>query len=169
VNVAEVFLARQAYGAGDLGFGLLWAGTGFGLVVGGLAAPGLIERDLGAAYVRFLALFALGIASAAVAPNLWIGMAAMVLAGIGNGAAIVGNITLVQRGASDRVRGRVFTLLMSAGYGVLGISFVVAGPVTNAIGARWAYALAAAGIGVASGLARMLVRGVEAQPQPAAA
>jgi hypothetical protein len=58
---------------------------------------------------------------------------------------------------------------MSAGYGVLGISFVVAGPVTNAIGARWAYALAAAGIGVASGLARKLVRGDEAQPQPAAA
>jgi MFS family permease len=169
VNVAEVFLARQAYGAGDLGFGLLWAGTGIGLVIGGLAAPGLIERDLGAAYVWFLALFAIGVACAAVAPNVWIGMSAMVLAGIGNGAAIVGNITLVQRGAPDRVRGRVFTLLMSAGYGVLGISFVVAGPVTNAIGPRWTYALAAGGIAVASGLARMLVRGVEAQPQPAAA
>jgi MFS family permease len=169
VNVAEVFLARQSYDAGDLGFGLLWAGTGIGLVLGGLAAPALIERDLGAAYVRFLALFAIGIACAAVAPNVWIGMAAMALAGVGNGAAIVGNITLVQRGASDRVRGRVFTLLMSAGYGVLGISFVVAGPVTNTIGPRWAYGLAAAGIAVASGLARMLVRGVEAQPQPAAA
>ena len=26
VNVAEVFLARQSFNAGDFGFGLLWAG-----------------------------------------------------------------------------------------------------------------------------------------------
>ena len=56
----------------------------------------------------------------------------MVLAGFGNGGAVVANITLVQRGAEDRVRGRVFTLLMSVNYAVLGVAFVVAGPVTNA-------------------------------------
>ena len=44
---------------------------------------------------------------------------AMVLAGFGNGGAVVANITLVQRGAPDRVRGRVFTLLMSVNYAVL--------------------------------------------------
>ena len=44
----------------------------------------------------------------------------MVLAGFGNGGAVVANITLVQRGAEDRVRGRVFTLLMSVNYAVLG-------------------------------------------------
>src|SRR5207244_941674 len=58
MNVAEIFLAKVAYGAGDFGFGLLWAGTGVGMVIGGLAAADLIKRDLGAAYVRFLALFA---------------------------------------------------------------------------------------------------------------
>src|ERR1700756_2164869 len=47
----------------------------------------------------------------------------MVLAGFGNGGAVVANITLVQRGAPDRVRGRAFTLIMSANYAVLGISF----------------------------------------------
>ena len=57
---------------------------------------------------------------AAVAPNVWFGAAAMVLAGFGNGGAVVANITLVQRGAEDRVRGRVFTLLMSVNYAVLG-------------------------------------------------
>ena len=36
VNVAEVFLARQAFHAGDFGFGLLWTGSGIGLVLGGL-------------------------------------------------------------------------------------------------------------------------------------
>jgi MFS family permease len=169
MNVAEIFLAKSAYDAGDFGFGLLWAGTGVGMVIGGLAAAERIKRDLGAAYVRFLGLFAIGIACAAAAPNVWIGALAMVVAGIGNGAAVVGNITFVQRGAPDRVRGRAFTLLMAVNYGALGLSFVIAGPVTNAIGARWTYVVAAAGIGVASGLAWLFARGVEPEPQPAPA
>jgi MFS family permease len=169
MNVAEIFLAKSAYGAGDFGFGLLWAGTGVGMVIGGLASADLIKRDLGAAYVRFLALFAIGIAAAAAAPNVWVGALAMVVAGVGNGAAVVGNITFVQRGAPDRLRGRAFTLLMAVNYGALGLSFVIAGPVTNAIGARWTYVVAAAGIGLASGLAWLFARGVEPEPQPAAA
>ena len=169
VNVAEVFLAKRSYNAGNFGFGLLWTGTGIGLVIGGLAASQLIKRGLGPAYVRFLALFAIGIAAAAAAPDVWVGVAAMVLAGIGNGAAVVGNITFVQRGAPDQIRGRAFTLLMSANYAVLGFAFVAAGPVTNAIGARWAYAVAACAIAVAAGLASYLTRGVRAEPHPAAA
>jgi MFS family permease len=167
MNVAEIFLAKRAYNAGDFGFGLLWTGTGIGMIVGGLAASELIKRDLGAAYVRFLALFAIGIACAAAAPNVWIGATAMVVAGIGNGAAVVGNITFVQRGAPDRLRGRAFTLLMAVNYGALGAAFVAAGPVTNALGARWTYAIAAGGIGVASGLAWFFARGVAREPQPA--
>lgn len=169
MNVAEIFLAKRAYNAGDFGFGLLWAGTGLGMVIGGVAASDLIRRDLGAAYVRFLALFAIGIGCAAAAPNVWIGAAAMIVAGIGNGAAVVGNITFVQRGAPDRLRGRAFTLLMAVNYGALGASFVVAGPVTNAIGPRWTYVVAAVGIGFASGLAWLFARGVEAEAQAAPA
>src|SRR6185437_16681284 len=89
MNVAEIFLAKRSYNAGDFGFGLLWAGSGLGMMIGGLAASELIKRDLGAAYVRFLALFAIGIACAAAAPNVWIGATAMIVAGIGNGAAVV--------------------------------------------------------------------------------
>lgn len=161
VNVAEVFLARESYDSGDFGFGLLWAGSGVGLIFGGLAASSLIKRDIAVAYVRLLAIFALGIAGAAVAPNVWLGAAAMTLAGFGNGGAVVANITLVQRGAEDRVRGRVFTLVMSVNYAVLGAAFVVAGPITNLIGARWAYAIAAVVIVVAAGVAWLLIRGVE--------
>ena len=161
VNVAEIFLAKRSYGAGDVGFGLLWTGTGIGLVAGGLAAAEVIKRDLGTAYVRFLALFAIGIGCAAAAPDVWVGALAMVIAGMGNGAAVVGNITYVQRGAADELRGRAFTLLMAANYGVLGLAFVAAGPVTNAIGARWVYAVAAATLAVAAGLARLFSRAAE--------
>ncbi len=165
INVAEVFLARRSYGAGDFGFGLLWAGSGLGLVVGGLVASSLIASGLQTAYVRLLVVFALGIAGAAAAPNVWIGALAMVLSGFGNGGAVVANITLVQRGAPDHVRGRAFTLLMSANYAILGIAFVIAGPLTNAVGARWVYAGAAGTILAAAFTAWRLARGVESHPR----
>ena len=161
INVAEVFLARRSYGSGDFGFGLLWAGSGVGLVAGGLAAGVLVAAGLASLYVRLLVVFAIGIAGAAAAPNVWVGAAAMMLSGFGNGGAVVANITLVQRGAPDHVRGRAFTLLMSANYAVLGLSFVIAGPLTDSYGARWVYAAAAATILVGAATAWRLVRGVD--------
>ena len=104
----------------------------------------------------------------AAAPNVWVGATAMVLAGFGNGGAVVANITLVQRGAPDRVRGRAFTLIMSANYAVLGLSFVVAGPLTNAYGARWAYVVAASMTLVAAVVAIRFTRGIEVDLAPAA-
>jgi MFS family permease len=167
-NVAELFLAKVTFSAGDFGFGLLWAASGVGLVIGGLAAAPLIERNLSTAYVRFLAIFAIGMCCTAAAPNVWVGATAMVLAGFGNGGAVVANITLVQRGAPDRVRGRAFTLIMSANYAVLGLSFVVAGPLTNAYGARWAYVVAAGMTVVAAIVAVRFTRGIEVDLAPAA-
>ena len=166
VNVAEIFLARESYRSGDFGFGLLWAGSGVGLVAGGLVTAQLMQRGLGTTYVRLLAVFALGIAGAAIAPNVWLGALAMVVSGFGNGGAIVVNITMVQRGAPDQVRGRAFTLLMSVTNLVLGLAFVGAGPLVNSVGARWSYALAAVTIGVGAFTAWQFVRRVEPDPQP---
>ena len=161
VNVAEVFLAKASYRAGNFGFGLLWAGSGVGLVIGALSAPSLINRDLGAAYARFVSMFAVGVVCAAAAPDVWVGAAAMALGGFGNGGAVVANITLVQRGTPDRVRGRAFTLLISANYAVLGLSFVGAAPLTNAVGARWVFATASAVMLVAAAIAVRFSRGIK--------
>jgi MFS family permease len=168
VNTAEVFLAKQSFNAGDLGFALLWVGSGLGLIVGGLTAVPLIERDVGTAYVRFIAIIAVGTGCAAVAPNVWVGIAAMTLVGFGNGGAVVANITLVQRGAPDRVRGRAFTVLMSVNYAVLGLAFIAAGPLTNEYGARWAYGVAAGTVVIAALLAVRYTRGIELDLSPAA-
>ncbi len=167
LNVAEIFLAKQAFNTGDLGFGLLWAGSGVGLILGGLAAAPRIERDLASAYVRFIVVLGVGAACAAVAPNVWVGIAAMAVSGFGNGGAVVANITLVQRGAPDHVRGRAFTVIMSLNYAVLGIAFVVGGPFTNAFGARWAYGAASAAVFLAAAVALRLTRGLEPAPRPA--
>ena len=167
VNTAEVFLAKQSFNSGDLGFGLLWVGSGIGLIVGGLTAVPLIERDVGNAYVRFIAIMAVGTGCAAIAPNVWIGIAAMALFGFGNGGAVVANITLVQRGAPDRVRGRAFTVVMSVNYAFLGLAFIVAGPLTNAYGARWAYAVASGTVAIAAAVAMRFTRGIELDLAPA--
>jgi MFS family permease len=161
VNTAEVFLARQSFDAGNVGFGLLWAGSGIGLILGGLTGAPMIERDVGTAYVRFIAIMAVGIGCTAVAPNVWVGIAAMTLFGFGNGGAVVANITIVQRAAPDRVRGRAFTVVMSVNYAVLGLAFIGAGPLTNEYGARWAYAAAAATTLVAAAAALRFTRGIE--------
>lgn len=162
VNVAEVFLAKETFSAGDFGFGLLWAGSGVGLIVGGLAASRLIaSQGIAWTYGAMLLVFALGIAGAAASPNVWFATAAMAVAGFGNGAAVVSNITLVQRGAPDRLRGRAFTTIMSVNYAMLLLAFVVAGPLTNAAGARWVYSAAAIALVVAGACARFLLRGEE--------
>lgn len=166
VNVAEIFLARESYSAGDFGFGLLWAGSGVGLIAGGLATAQLIPRGLGSTYVKLLAVFAIGIAGAAAAPNVWVGAAAMVVSGFGNGGAIVANITMVQRGAPDHVRGRAFTVLMSITNLVLGLAFIAAGPLVDTVGARWSYALASITIGVGAFTAWQFVRRTEVETQP---
>jgi MFS family permease len=107
---------------------------------------------------------------AAVAPGLALGAVATAVYGFANGGALVANITLVQTGAPDHVRGRAFTVLMSATYAALGIAFVAAGPVTNALGARWVYAGAAALIAIAGAVAARMTRGVDvAHPRRMAA
>ena len=144
VNVAEIFLARRAYKAGVFGFGLLWTATGVGLVVGALSVRALSQRfSVRMLYPRALLLLAVGSAGAAVAPNIWVGVVAMVVCGVGNAIAIVQNITMVQRGAADAVRGRALTAIMSANYTMMAIAIAVAGPLTNVLGPRPIYGIAA--------------------------
>jgi MFS family permease len=164
VNVAEVALAKDAFDAGDFGYGLMLATTGLGLVLGSLYAASAIERrSVGPVYGVALGLLAFGYACAAVAPDVWIAALALVLAGGGNGVALVCNSLLVQRGVPDRLRGRAFTLLMSSNFAVLGIGMLVAGPATDAVGPRWVWGAAAAIMTVAAAIGWMLARGVRAE------
>lgn len=171
INVAEVALAKVSFHAGSFGFGLMWTASGVGLVVGSLfAAPPLEKRGMAFVYGGSIALMAFGAAAAAVSPNVWIAIWCLVLLGVGNGSAIVYNSLLVQRGAPDHLRGRAFTLLMSATYAAMGLGMIVGGPVTDSVGARWAYGGAALFAVLAALVGHALVRGVpEHDPKPAAA
>ena len=169
MNVAEIFLAKRAVQRGRL---RLRPALGRHRHRDGdrrCRCIDLIKRDLGAAYVRFLALFAVGI-----------GVRRRRAERLGRRRGDD------RRGDRQRRRGRRQHHVRAEGrarppsrpcvhaadgvnYGALGASFVAAGPVTNAIGPRWTYVVAAVGIGFASGLAWLFARGVEAETQAATA
>ena len=167
INVAEVFLARVCFGAGNFGFGLLWAGSGVGLILGSpYAATWLEHRSLSFVYGGALGLMAFGALTAALSPSVWVAAFCMALGGSGNGAAIVCNSLLVQRGAPDHLRGRAFTTIMSVNFALLGIGMAVAGPITDAVGARWVFGGAAV-LAAAGGLVgRSMTRGIRPTPAP---
>jgi MFS family permease len=161
VNVAEVALAKVSFGAGDLGLSLLMASAGLGLVLGSVAAGGLLERrSVALVYGGALALMAVGIGAAALSPGVWLAAVCVVASGLGNGIASVCNPYLVQRGAPDELRGRAFTLIMSVNAIALGVGMAIAGPFTDAAGARWVWGSAALLYAGAAVLGYALARGV---------
>jgi MFS family permease len=161
-QTAQVFLAKDAFNAGDFGYGLIFGCIGLGLAVGSFAAGTWLERrSVGSVYSASILLQAIGLAAAAVAPNVWISLPCFVLAGIGNGTAVVCNSLLVQRGAPDAIRGRVFTVIMSVNYAVYGLGFVIAGPLTDSVGPRWVFGGVGIVLAFASLVAYALSRGAE--------
>ena len=167
VNVSEYFLATEVFKGGDFGYGLLVGATGLGLVAGSLFGGSWVsQRGLAVPYAVSIALMALGFGAAAVAPNVWVAALVVIAAGAGNGVAVVTNALLVQRGAPDRLRGRAFTVVMSVGYGVLGLGMVVAGPLTNAIGARAVWGISAGLTALGALVGFVLVRGVTPETRP---
>ena len=167
-NVAEVVLAKDAFSAGDFGYGLLVGTTGVGLAVGSLLAGSFLEnRPLASVYGGSIGLVGLGLVVAAAAPNVWIAALCVVFVGVGNGIAVVCNALLIQRGAPDDARGRAFTVLMSPNYAVLGLGMITAGPLTDALGPRAIWALAGGLCGVAAVIGVVMARGVSARREPA--
>jgi MFS family permease len=168
VNVAEVVLAKDVFSGGDLGYGMLVAATGLGLVIGSLfGGTWIAQRGLTVPYTASIGLMALGLGAAAVAPNVWVAALTVIAAGAGNGVAVIANALLVQRGAPDRLRGRAFTVVMSTGYAVLGIGMIIAGPLTNAIGPRAVWGISAGLTAIGAVVAFVLVRGVTAERRAA--
>jgi MFS family permease len=144
-NVAEIFLAERSLHRGAFGFGLLWTATGIGLVIGSLVSGTLLERrDVRAVYPLVFLPWAVGLLGAGLAPDIWVAAGAMVVAGFGNGLTFPMTVLIVQRNSTDRLRGRAFTVIISAHNAVLGLAMVGAGALLETVGPRWTYVLASA-------------------------
>lgn len=162
VNVAEVALVKVSLDAGDFGLGLLMGSAGLGLILGSVLGGDVIERrPISFAYGFAIGLMAIGIGLAALAPNVWVAAVCVVVSGFGNGVASVCNPVLVQRGAPDHLRGRAFTVIMSVNAAAFGVGMVAAGVLTDALGARWVWGLAAGVLAVVAVIGAALARGIE--------
>jgi MFS family permease len=145
VNVTEIFLATRSLHSNAFGYGLLWSGSGVGLVAGSILTGILLQgRDVLSTYVFSFVPIAAGVLGAAAAPNIWIAAAAMAVSGFGNGLAFPMTVLIVQRHTTDRVRGRAFTVIISIHNALLGLAMVAAGGLVESLGPRWTYVLAAA-------------------------
>ncbi|HEY3961832.1 MAG TPA: MFS transporter [Gaiellaceae bacterium] len=160
VNVSEIFLATKTLHSGALGYGLLWSGSGLGLVIGSIAVGGfLANRSPLSIYPYAFVPWALGAILAGISPNIGLAAAAMLLSGFGNGLTFPITLVIIQRAAQDRIRGRVFAVIISTHNALLGVAYVAGGALTEAYGARWAYGAASALIFAGGLTAFALTRG----------
>jgi MFS family permease len=158
-NVTEIFLAKNTFSAGDVGYGLLYGAMGGGLVVGSLAsASALARHGVSHVYGAGIAVMAVGYLGTAASPNVWVAAVCCVVAGIGNGVAIACNALLVQRGTFDLMRGRALTFVMSATYALLGVGLGVGGLLVDQTGARWIWAIGGVALLIAAFAGFVLAR-----------
>jgi MFS family permease len=159
VNVADVFFAKDTLDSGNVGFGALVAASGVGLALGSfLSAPSLGRVGLRRNYVGSLVLMGVGWGAAALSPTIWLAVVFVIGGAAGNGAVVVCNRLLVQRGAPDQYRGRALATIMSSNYAVLGLAMAAAGILTDVFGARAVWVAAGIIYLVAAFVALLLTR-----------
>ncbi len=170
INVAEVIFAKHDLDAGNVGLGFLVSATGVGLVIGSFfAASALGAFGMRRVYPAALALMAAGFGLASASPTIVLAAVLAAVATIGNGAAIVCNQVLVQRGAPDAMRGRALAVLMSTYYAILGLSMAAGGLLVDAVGARASWAIASGIFLLAAALAVVLTARLRDDREPARA
>jgi MFS family permease len=143
--VADAPLAEE-FRSGSMGFGLLIACWGLGSVLGAAAGRWMTPVT----EPRWLVWGSFGIAAAALgvglSPVFALVLVALLLMGTCDGLTIVAENGIMQRRTPDAVRSRTmaaFEAVLSLG---LAISYIVAGPVLEAVGdPRVVYRIAAAG------------------------
>jgi MFS family permease len=165
IGVSEVFMAKNTLDAGDFGYGLIYGAIGVGLVVGSFFSSTIVA-SLGIARTYGLALLvmAAGFGAGAASVDIWMAAGCCVVAGVGNGVAVVCNALLVQR-TRDDVRGRALTFVMSATWAGMGVAIVVTGALMSPGDSRWVWGIGAGLLLLAAAVGYSLA----SEPVPAAA
>ena len=99
-----------------------------------------------------------GWGAAALSPTIWLAVLFVVGGAAGNGAAVVCNRLLVQRGAPDQYRGRALATIMSSNYAVLGLTMAAAGVLTELYGPRTVWLAGGVVFLVAAAVALVMTR-----------
>lgn len=143
---AEAPLA-SVFGAGALGLGALAASWSLGMIGGSALAARVLDVDnepLGLFGGRVL--MGLGILSVAATPVFWPALLSYVVGGAAGGFLLVASTSMVQRAASDAIRGRALAAAEGAKTAAFGIGVLTAGTVVGRLGPHATYALVGVGV-----------------------
>ena len=151
---AEVFLAKETFGAGDAGYGLLVSLWGGGMVLGS-ALMALLGDRINLVFSYFLSIFvgALSLVGTGLAPVFVLALGALTVEGVATGIDNVATDTILQKRVPEAFLGRVFSirfLFYSAGEA---LAYPTGGLLVDAVGPRSTYLLA----GFATAAAGLLV------------
>jgi len=127
--------ARDVYGIGPEGLGLLMTGMGLGALAGsfGIAARRQIRRKSLVTVVA-TAVFGISLCLFAFAPSLHLALVFLALAGASSSIYMTLNGTIVQEICSDEFRGRVSSVYMVT-WGLMPLGALPAGILAQAYGA----------------------------------
>lgn len=138
----EVIYAKDVLDAGDLGFGLLIASWGAGMVGGSVVFARVSRRSLVALVVVSTAIVCIGYLGLAAVTTLPLACAAAVIGGLGNGMQWVAVITAIQESIDDEMQARAAGMLEAVLTASPGLGFLVGGVLATVWDARTAFAVA---------------------------
>lgn len=150
-------LAQESFGLEERGYGVLMGVSGVGALAGALwvsgrTAHGPAEVTM---LVRCVGVGALGVAGLALAPNAWLGGAALMVASFCQVAFMASSNTQIQREVPDALRGSVMGLWVFTFGATAPVGALLVGFAAERVGLRLALlggALAAVGLTLGIGL-----------------
>jgi MFS family permease len=162
---AEVFLARDTFGAGDAGYGLLVSLWGGGMVFGS-AVMAVLGNRINLVLLYFLSIFvgACALVGTGLAPAFVLALGALTVEGAATGIDNVATDTILQERVPDAFLGRVFSIRFLAYSAGEALAYPLGGMLVDTVGPRSTYILAgfataAAGLLVLLALVAVATRG----------
>ena len=145
-NVAELLLAKDVLGGGEVGFSVLVAIYGIGFIAGSLSgAKGGAPALLKSRYLLGLFLMAAGVLASGAAPGLGVAVVTFLAAGYGNGLMLVYERLLIQEAVPDELSGRVFGVKDALTAWAFALGFLIGPVLLELLGTRGMAIAAGAG------------------------
>jgi MFS family permease len=151
---AEVFLAKETFGAGDAGYGLLVSLWGGGMVLGSAMMAVLGERtNLVLLYFMSIFIGACALVGTGLAPSFVLALGALTVEGAATGIDNVATDTILQKRVPEAFLGRVFSIRFLGYSAGEALAYPLGGLLVDAIGPSSTYLLA----GIATAAAGLIV------------
>jgi MFS family permease len=151
---AEVFLAKETFGAGDAGYGLLVSLWGGGMVLGS-AMMAVFGDRINLVLLYFLSIFvgACALVGTGLAPAFVLALGALTVEGAATGIDNVATDTILQKRVPEVFLGRVFSIRFLGYSAGEALAYPLGGLLVDAVGPRSTYTFA----GIATAAAGLLV------------